>query len=116
MTSPANEPSSAAMSQRELFEIADRVLPGVRRFVATEHDARDLEQTLRGLDAACRAFTWSSRDPGAMHCCTFATRQCKIALLACYLTWINIYPGTWLVFFFKRSRLYRNARNIRAPK
>jgi hypothetical protein len=28
----------------------------VRRFVSTVHTAEDLEQTLRGLDAACREF------------------------------------------------------------
>ena len=32
------------------------VLPGVRRFVSTVHSAEDLEDTLRGLDAACREF------------------------------------------------------------
>ncbi len=32
------------------------VLPGVRRFVSTEHSGQDLEETLRGLDDACRAF------------------------------------------------------------
>jgi len=28
----------------------------VRRFVSTVHSAEDLEQTLRGLDSACRQF------------------------------------------------------------
>ncbi len=39
-----------------LMKQGQYVLPGVRRFVSTEHTAEDLEQTLRGLDAACRAF------------------------------------------------------------
>jgi len=32
------------------------VLPGVRRFVSTVHSSEDPEQTLRGLDTACRQF------------------------------------------------------------
>jgi hypothetical protein len=32
------------------------VLPGVRRFVSTAHSAQDLEETLCGLDTACREF------------------------------------------------------------
>ena len=39
-----------------LMKQGQYVLPGVRRFVSTVHDAEDLEQTLRGLDAACRLF------------------------------------------------------------
>ena len=39
-----------------LMKQGQYVLPGVRRFVSTEHSAADLEQTLRGLDAACRSF------------------------------------------------------------
>ncbi len=39
-----------------LMQQGQYVLPGVRRFVSTEHTAEDLEQTLRGLDAACRKF------------------------------------------------------------
>ncbi len=39
-----------------LMQQGQYVLPGVRRFVSTEHTTEDLEQTLRGLDAACRAF------------------------------------------------------------
>ena len=39
-----------------LMKQGQYVLPGVRRFVSTEHTAEDLEQTLKGLDAACRAF------------------------------------------------------------
>lgn len=41
----------------ELMKQGQYVLPGVRRFVSTVHDERDLEQSLRGLDAACRAFS-----------------------------------------------------------
>jgi glutamate-1-semialdehyde 2,1-aminomutase len=39
-----------------LMKQGQYVLPGVRRFVSTVHDTEDLEQTLRGLDAACRQF------------------------------------------------------------
>ena len=39
-----------------LMKQGQYVLPGVRRFVSTVHSAEDLEQTLRGLDAACREF------------------------------------------------------------
>ncbi len=39
-----------------LMKQGQYVLPGVRRFVSTTHTAEDLEQTLRGLDAACRVF------------------------------------------------------------
>ena len=39
-----------------LMKQGQYVLPGVRRFVSTEHTAEDLEQTLRGLDNACREF------------------------------------------------------------
>lgn len=39
-----------------LLQQGQYVLPGVRRFVSTLHSAEDLEDTLRGLDAACRAF------------------------------------------------------------
>ena len=40
----------------ELMIQGQYVLPGVRRFVSVVHDQRDLEDTVRGLDAACRAF------------------------------------------------------------
>lgn len=40
----------------QLMKQGQYVLPGVRRFVSTVHDEKDLEDTLRGLDAACRAF------------------------------------------------------------
>lgn len=39
-----------------LMKQGQYVLPGVRRFVSTVHTAQDLEETLRGLDSACRAF------------------------------------------------------------
>ena len=39
-----------------LMKQGQYVLPGVRRFVSTVHTAEDLEDTLRGLDAACRQF------------------------------------------------------------
>ena len=39
-----------------LMKQGQYVLPGVRRFVSTVHTADDLEETLRGLDAACRAY------------------------------------------------------------
>ena len=42
-----------------LMKRGQYVLPGVRRFVSTEHNAADLEQTLRGLDTACREFNKS---------------------------------------------------------
>ena len=42
-----------------LMKQGQYVLPGVRRFVSTEHNATDLEDTLRGLDTACREFNKS---------------------------------------------------------
>jgi len=39
-----------------LMKQGQYVLPGVRRFVSTVHSAEDLEETLRGLDTACREF------------------------------------------------------------
>jgi glutamate-1-semialdehyde 2,1-aminomutase len=41
----------------ELMKQGQYVLPGVRRFVSTVHTGQDLEDTVRGLDAACRAFS-----------------------------------------------------------
>ena len=41
----------------ELMKQGQYVLPGVRRFVSSVHDERDLEDTLSGLDRACRAFS-----------------------------------------------------------
>jgi len=42
-----------------LMKQGQYVLPGVRRFVSTVHTAQDLEDSLRGLDAACREFNHS---------------------------------------------------------
>ena len=39
-----------------LMKQGQYVLPGVRRFVSTVHTAKDLEDTVRGLDLACREF------------------------------------------------------------
>ena len=39
-----------------LMKQGQYVLPGVRRFVSAVHSETDLDETLRGLDAACRAF------------------------------------------------------------
>ncbi len=39
-----------------LMKQGQYVLPGVRRFVSAVHTAQDLEDSLRGLDAACREF------------------------------------------------------------
>jgi glutamate-1-semialdehyde 2,1-aminomutase len=39
-----------------LMKQGQYVLPGVRRFVSSVHTAEDLEETLRGLDTACREF------------------------------------------------------------
>ena len=39
-----------------LMKQGQYVLPGVRRFVSTVHTEQDMEETLRGLDAACRIF------------------------------------------------------------
>ena len=41
----------------ELMKQGQYVLPGVRRFVSTVHTETDLEDTVRGLDDACRAFS-----------------------------------------------------------
>ena len=40
-----------------LMKRGQYVLPGVRRFVSTAHTEQDMEDTLRGLDAACREFS-----------------------------------------------------------
>jgi glutamate-1-semialdehyde 2,1-aminomutase len=42
-----------------LMKQGQYVLPGVRRFVSTVHTAEDMEDSMRGLDAACREFTKS---------------------------------------------------------
>lgn len=40
----------------ELLRQGQYVLPGVRRFVSAAHDDLDAEETVRGLDEACRVF------------------------------------------------------------
>ena len=40
----------------ELMKHGQYVLPGVRRFISTVHTDHDIEDTVRGLDDACRAF------------------------------------------------------------
>ena len=42
-----------------LMKQGQYVLPGVRRFVSAVHTAQDLEDSLRGLDTACREFNKS---------------------------------------------------------
>ena len=39
-----------------LMKQGQYVLPGVRRFVSTTHTSQDLEESLQGLDNACRQF------------------------------------------------------------
>lgn len=41
----------------ELMRNGQYVLPGVRRFISAVHTDSDLEDTVRGLDDACRAFS-----------------------------------------------------------
>ncbi len=41
----------------ELMKQGQYVLPGVRRFVSTVHNEQDMEDSMRALDAACRAFS-----------------------------------------------------------
>ena len=53
----ASDQAAMRRLDTELMKQGQYVLPGVRRFVSTVHDDRDLEETLRGLDAACRAFS-----------------------------------------------------------
>ena len=55
--------ASDQLSMRKLDSLLMKqgqyVLPGVRRFVSTVHSSHDLEDTLRGLDLACREFNQS---------------------------------------------------------
>ncbi|MEM7564755.1 MAG: aminotransferase class III-fold pyridoxal phosphate-dependent enzyme [Pseudomonadota bacterium] len=60
---PRNQADVLASDQAEmrrldtlLMKQGQYVLPGVRRFVSTAHTSQDLEDTLRGLDSACREF------------------------------------------------------------
>ena len=48
--------AAARRLDAELMKQGQYVLPGVRRFVSVAHDEIDLEDTVRGLDAACRVF------------------------------------------------------------
>lgn len=52
----ASDQAAMRRMDSELMKQGQYVLPGVRRFVSTAHDENDLEDTLRGLDIACRAF------------------------------------------------------------
>jgi glutamate-1-semialdehyde 2,1-aminomutase len=55
----ASDQASMRKLDTLLMQQGQYVLPGVRRFVSTVHTAEDLEQTLRGLDSACREFNKS---------------------------------------------------------
>lgn len=55
----ASDQASMRRLDTLLMKQGQYVLPGVRRFVSTVHTAQDLEETLRGLDAACREFNRS---------------------------------------------------------
>ena len=52
----ASDQAAMRRLDSELMKQGQYVLPGVRRFVSTVNDDRDLEDTLKGLDKACRAF------------------------------------------------------------
>ena len=52
----ASDQASMRKLDTLLMKQGQYVLPGVRRFVSTVHTAQDLEETLRGLDLACRGF------------------------------------------------------------
>jgi glutamate-1-semialdehyde 2,1-aminomutase len=52
----ASDQASMRKLDTLLMKQGQYVLPGVRRFVSTEHTAQDLEDTVRGLDVACREF------------------------------------------------------------
>ena len=53
----ASDQASMRRLDTLLMQQGQYVLPGVRRFISTAHTAQDLEDTLRGLDSACRAFS-----------------------------------------------------------
>ena len=55
----ASDQASMRRLDTLLMKQGQYVLPGVRRFVSTVHTEHDLEQTLRGLDAACHEFNQS---------------------------------------------------------
>ena len=52
----ASNQDAACRLDTELLRRGLYILPGVRRFVSTVHDNHDFEETVRGLDEACRAF------------------------------------------------------------
>ena len=52
----ASDQAAMRRLDTELMKQGQYVLPGVRRFVSTVHTDQDLEDTMRGLDAACKAF------------------------------------------------------------
>ena len=51
----ASDQAAMRRLDAELMKQGQYVLPGVRRFVSTVHTDQDLEDTIRGLDDACRA-------------------------------------------------------------
>ena len=53
----ASDQASMRKLDTHLMKQGQYVLPGVRRFVSTVHTAQDLEDSLKGLDAACREFS-----------------------------------------------------------
>ena len=55
----ASDQASMRRLDTLLMKQGQYVLPGVRRFVSTVHTAQDLEDSLKGLDAACREFNRS---------------------------------------------------------
>lgn len=52
----ASDQAAMRRLDSELLKRGQYVLPGVRRFVSAVHDDKDVEETLRGLDAACVSF------------------------------------------------------------
>jgi glutamate-1-semialdehyde 2,1-aminomutase len=52
----ASDQAAMRRLDSQLMKQGQYLLPGVRRFVSTVHTEEDLEQSLRGLDAACREF------------------------------------------------------------
>ena len=52
----ASDQAAMRRLDSELMKQGQYVLPGVRRFVSAVHTNQDLEDTIRGLDAACKAF------------------------------------------------------------
>ena len=52
----ASDQASMRKLDTLLMKQGQYVLPGVRRFVSTVHNAQDLEDSLKGLDTACREF------------------------------------------------------------